>query len=195
MEKIRILCYGDSNTFGWDPRFFSGNHYDHPWPELLGEMTGFQVVNCGEPGRMVPRLESELNWFRRDVMTKGLGVSGAPDLLVIMLGTNDLFYTMDPTAGAVAERMEAMVRYAIRNALAKNILLLSCPHVTIPEEGYMEALEGISDLYRRIAEAEHVFFADPFRWDIPMAYDGVHFTEEGHRVFAEKIREEINRLI
>ena len=50
-NMTRIVCYGDSNTYGWDPRFFSGDRYDHPWPEQLADMTGYSVANCGEPGR------------------------------------------------------------------------------------------------------------------------------------------------
>ena len=31
---MNILCYGDSNTFGWDPRSFFGGRYNEPWPEF-----------------------------------------------------------------------------------------------------------------------------------------------------------------
>ena len=34
-------------------------------------------------------------------------------------------------------------------------------------------------------------FADAGKWDIPLAYDGVHFTEKGHRAFAAGLLEEI----
>ena len=45
--------------------------------------------------------------------------------------------------------------------------------------------------YQRIARRVGVAFTDASGWEIPTIYDGVHFTEEGHRMFAEKIREEI----
>ena len=178
---MKIVCYGDSNTYGWDPRFFSENRYKNPWPELLADATGWIVKNCGEPGRVVPFREEQLEWFYNAVKKND------PELLVIMLGTNDLFYSLDPTAEAIAGRMRTMVQYALRNKLSRKILLLSCPKVAAPEESYLSVLEDLSLRYREIAETEQIDFADPFRWDIPMAYDGVHFTEEGHRIFAENI--------
>ena len=182
---MKIVCYGDSNTYGWDPRSFSGNRYPHPWPELTAQMTGHNVINCGEPGRVIPCMEAQLHWFAEDVR------ANAPDLLMIMLGTNDLFYSAEATAERIAARMESMIRYAFRERLAGRILLLSCPHVTLDEAPLMPVLEQMSAEYRDIADRLQIGFADPFRWDIPMAYDGVHFTEEGHRVFAEKISKEL----
>ena len=51
-------------------------------------------------------------------------------------------------------------------------------------QGYRQIM---SERYRKIARQQEISFADPFRWDIPMAFDGVHFTQEGHRIFADKI--------
>ena len=180
-SRMRIVCYGDSNTYGWDPRFFSGNRYERPWPEIMAEMTGHAVMNCGEPGRMVPYREEQFDLFRLHA------VRFEPELLVIMLGTNDLFYSIETTAGAIAGRMRNMIQYAVREQLAQKILILSCPETTAPEESYLPVLEELSERYQKIAEEERIHFADPFHWDIPMAYDGVHFAEEGHRAFAENI--------
>ena len=182
-EYMKIVCYGDSNTYGWDPRFFSSNRYEHPWPELLAESTGYEVINCGEPGREVPYREEQLQWFGRDVKKH------EPDLLLIMLGTNDLFYSLKATAEAVSERMDSMIQYAVREKLSGEILLLSCPAVRIPNEPYMDVLEEMAERYRKIAEQRGIGFADPFRWDIPLAYDGVHFTEDGHQVLEKKLFE------
>ena len=186
---MKIVCYGDSNTYGWDPRCFSGNRYPDPWPELAGRITGHEFINCGEPGRIVPCRKEQLEWFRRDVKAND------PEILMIMLGTNDLFYTTEHTAGDVAQRMGKMISFAIDNNLAEKILLLSCPHVTLQDEPYMTVLEGISEEYRMLAQKEKIWFADPLHWDIPLAYDGVHFTQEGHRIFAEKINREIEGFL
>ena len=60
-----IWCFGDSNTYGYDPRGFFGGRYDAPWPELLEEKTGFEVINDGRNGRMMPVREYELRQFRK----------------------------------------------------------------------------------------------------------------------------------
>ena len=43
----------------------------------------------------------------------------------------------------------------------------------------------------RLAERLGIRFADAGKWDISLAYDGVHFTEQGHRAFAVGLLEEL----
>ena len=44
---------------------------------------------------------------------------------------------------------------------------------------------------RPLAEQLGIHFADAGKRDIPLAYDGVHFTEQGHRAFAARLLEEL----
>ena len=178
---MKILCYGDSNTYGWDPRFFSGNLYDHPWPELLAEMTGFEVINCGEPGRIIPRRAEQMSWFIRDMEVY------KPDLLIIMLGTNDILDMSEPCADEPAQYMESMVRFILDNKMAEKMILLSAPDTDLNDRPYHPALEDLAKKYKKIAADAGIGFADPFSWSIPMAFDRTHFSEEGHRVFAKKL--------
>lgn len=54
---MRIVCLGDSNTWGFDPGSYFGGRYDVPWPEKLAQMTGWEVINAGENGCEIPRRE------------------------------------------------------------------------------------------------------------------------------------------
>ena len=175
---MAILCYGDSNTFGYDPRGFFGDRYDHPWPELLEEMTGFSVRNCGFCGRVIPRCE--------------VVFPGDADLLIFMLGTNDLL--QGATAALAGERMGAFLC-----ALDKEkILLLAPPPMTLGEwvtgEALLRESRNLSRVYRQLAGERGIHFLDAADWEIPMAYDGVHFTEEGHRRFAQRLKEALVEL-
>ena len=61
------------------------------------------------------------------------------------------------------------------------------PDEAAAEEGYRpyaSELEKLSPAYHRLAVKYDVLFADAGTWQIPMAYDHVHLSEEGHRVFA-----------
>lgn len=42
-------------------------------------------------------------------------------------------------------------------------------------------------LYRDLAALCGVSFCDASGWDIPVVFDGVHFSEQGHRRFAEQL--------
>ena len=89
-----VVCVGDSITFGAGVTG-KENTYPYKLQALLGE--GFTVKNCGESGRTLQR-EGMLNppdasfncsmtyWDSR-VMNNAL--KAEPDIVIIMLGTND----------------------------------------------------------------------------------------------------------
>ena len=54
---MRVLCFGDSNTYGYDPRSYFGGRYPaiSRWVDLLAAKTGWDVINAGENGREIPR--------------------------------------------------------------------------------------------------------------------------------------------
>ncbi len=166
---MKLWCFGDSNTYGYDPCGFFGGRYAAPWPELLAEKTGFQVINDGKNGRMIPEREYEILQFRRDAerySADALIVEGA-------------------TAGTAAARMEAF----LSRCSMPLVLLISTPPMVcgawVPDDGLVEESKALSRQYEALAERLGIQFADAGEWDISLAYDGVHFTEEGHVRFAD----------
>ena len=95
---MKIICYGDSNTYGYDGDSVFGGRFPETerWPELLGTMLGCEVYNCGLNGRRVPRfqrsLEADLALLKRQ---------GDRALVIVMLGTNDILAEAE-TAGTAA---------------------------------------------------------------------------------------------
>ena len=78
---MKILCYGDSNTYGYDPRSFLSDRYpdEDCWTTHL-EKAGHHVLNYGMNGREIPyrpmAIESAITAFSAE----------QADLLLIMLG-------------------------------------------------------------------------------------------------------------
>ena len=173
---MKLWCFGDSNTYGYDPCGFFGGRYAAPWPELLAEKTGFQVINDGKNGRMIPEREHEILRFRRDAERY------SADALIAMLGTNDLLE--GATAREVAARTEAFLNRCNLPAT----LLISPPPMKrgawVPDNGLGEESKELSRQYETMAKRRGMLYADAGEWDIELAYDGVHFTEEGHVRFA-----------
>ena len=174
---MKLWCFGDSNTYGYDPCGFFGGRYAAPWPALLAEKTGFQVINDGKNGRMIPEREREFLQFRRDTERYNA------DALIVMLGTNDLLE--GATAGAAAARMEAF----LNQCKLPLTLLVSPPPMKrgawVPDDGLVEESKNLARQYEALAKRRGIWFADAGEWDIALAYDGVHFSEEGHARFAE----------
>ena len=50
---MNVICFGDSNTYGYDPRSYLGGRYDTDsrWVDILAAKTGWTVCNMGENGR------------------------------------------------------------------------------------------------------------------------------------------------
>lgn len=178
---MRIVCYGDSNTFGYDPQSFFGGRYPHRWPELLAEKTGHEILNFGQNGRAIPCRE-------RDIASAAemLGEQKA-DILIIMLGSNDLLLGAD--AAETAQRMERFIGAV--DMKKKDILLIAPPPMQYgewaSEENILAESRRLAREYHALAEKLGTGFADAGEWKLPIAYDGVHLSEEAHRIFADQI--------
>lgn len=168
---MTILCYGDSNTFGYDPRSFLGDRYELPWPEALAELTGWQVRNNGSCGRRVPAGET--------VFPKNA------ELILVMLGTNDLLNGEEPRC--IAEKMGCFLTGLDHS---RTVLIAPpplCQGEWVPNDDLIRRSVRLSAEYRSVAERLSIRFLDTLEWHIPLCYDGVHFTAEGHRIFAEHV--------
>ena len=169
---MTVICFGDSNTFGYDPRSYLGGRYDADsrWVDILAAKTGWEVRNNGMNGREIPC---------REVV-----FSRSADLVIVMLGTNDLLHGR--SCDEIDERMERFLR-ALRIDRNK-ILLIAPPPLRygewVGEQTLIEASFELSARYSALAERLGVRFADAGKWEISIAFDGVHFTEEGNRQFA-----------
>lgn len=185
---MKILCFGDSNTYGYDPRSCLGDRYPASWADLLGEKNGFETVNAGENGREIPRSAWQLKDFHR-LLTR----ESPLDLLIILLGSNDLLQGNSPET--VAKRMEAFLKQI---PLEKSRILLMAPPpmkrgAWVPAQDLIDASVALGYEYKTLAEGLGIPFADAKHWNISLAYDGVHFTQEGHRAFAEGIANYLNK--
>jgi lysophospholipase L1-like esterase len=145
--------------------------------DILAAKTGWTISNMGQNGRAIP---SAAPAFPAD--TK---------LLIVMLGTNDLLQGCSPTQAA-----ERLARFLSGVSLDRSkVLLIAPPPMVLGEWVASQQLIDDSRTFARLcqdlAEQLGIRFADAGRWDIPLAYDGVHFTELGHRTFAIKLLEEL----
>lgn len=176
---MTVLCFGDSNTYGYDPRAFLSGRYpaDSRWVDLLAGKTGWEVVNLGENGRCIPLWPVTL--------------PADADLIIVMLGTNDLLQGCTPEKAA--DRMKHFLQGL---PVAPEHILLIAPPPMVPGEwvtdpSLIQSSRLLAGYYRELAGQLGIRFADAGNWKVSLAYDGVHFTGQGHRVFAEKLAQEV----
>ena len=177
---MKIICFGDSNTYGYDPRGYFGGRYDHPWPELLAKETGWDVKNDGLNGREIP-----------------IGKYPFPvdcDLLIIMLGTNDLLQLRSPEE--TTDRMERFITRFSEEEWRK-LLLIAPPPVKygewVQDGSLIEDVEALAVALEVLAQRLGIRFLNPAGWKLSLTDDGVHLTEEGHRTFAANLIHYLNK--
>ena len=166
---MHVICFGDSNAYGYDPRSYLGGRYDADsrWVDILAAETGWTVCNMGQNGREIP---STAPAFPADT-----------DLLIVMLGTNDLLQGRSPERAV--ERLE---RFLSDISLGRGKILLVAPPPMaqgewVPSQQLIDASKTYARCCRELAE----------RMGIRFAFDGVHFTGQGHRAFATGLLEEL----
>lgn len=203
----KVFFYGDSNTYGYDPAFYTGGRYPRRsrWTTLLAErLEGtWEVAADGMPGRMIPRAGRGT-----DMVLDSWRAEMPVDLIAVMLGTNDLLSMKTPDASATAAKMENLIRGA-QESLAAKILLIAPPQIRFTDPSCtqpfvqgtqtyarqcLEQSTVLAQYYKDIAARCGIFYADASSWDLALAFDGVHLSLEANAVFARELEKVIRRL-
>lgn len=192
--RQKILCYGDSNTYGCDPRSYLGGRYPKAvrWTGEL-EAAGWEAVNQSENGRSIPRLDWEIEAVIRAVQ------AAEPGVLTVMLGSNDLLQRPGLTAEVCGQRMERFLSALLAEAPAGlEVLLIAPPPMElgawVPDPALIQESRRLADCYEELAKRLGVSFADAGKWGVELAFDGVHLSEAGHRAFAARLSEVLRAL-
>lgn len=179
---LRIVCFGDSNTYGYDPRGYFGDRYgaEDRWTDLLAKQTGYEVINGGANGREIPHSPYTLRLHTEHTPV---------DIFLVMLGTNDLL--QGASAKVTANRMENFLKLLLPHH--KNILLVAPPPMKrgtwVPSDELIVESSYLAAEYKALAEELNISFVDTRHWNIELTFDGVHFTEAGHHSFATRLIE------
>ena len=178
---MRMLCYGESNTYGYDPRGLLGDRYpaECRWVDILAHKTGWTTQNEGQNGREIP--SRPLQYQRAGELL----IQNPPDAFAIMLGTNDLLRGY--SAAEACSRMEAFLRYI--QPKCREILLIAPPPMKrgawVTEENLIAESVKLAEAYQVLSQKLDIAFVNAGQWNVELTFDGVHFTEAGHRAFAE----------
>lgn len=181
---MKIVCLGDSNTWGYDSRSIFGEQYplDVRWTGIL-KNNGYDIVNLGANGMCIPT-NAQLDWVK-ETIEKELPF----DFLTVMLGSNDLL--RNDKAVKISLHLRSLVDELKQIVSEKQILIIAPPVLQkgtwVESEAQIEESKALAELYYLTAKQTKTAFADASTWNIPVLYDGVHFTEEGHAIFADQL--------
>lgn len=182
---MTILCFGDSNTFGYDSRSHLGDRYPKEvrWTGLLAACTGWAILEAGQNGREIPCRPWEL-----DDLTHR---ARQADITVIMLGSNDLLQSPDFQAEDVSLRMEVCLSHLLQTRAPASLLLIAPPPMVpgswVAGDRLPRESARLARCYQALAQRLGTSFADAGTWQVELLSDGVHFSPAGHRAFADGV--------
>ena len=180
---MRMLCFGDSNTYGYDPHAQSGDRYpaEARWVDILAGRTSLKIWNAGQNGREIPHLPPDLTQLDQ------LLADSTPEITVVMLGTNDLL--RGASVSKVCTRMELLLRSIL--PICSSVLLVAPPPMQrsswVPHSKPIAASAKLAAGYQALSQTLHIAFANAADWGVTLTGDGIHFSEAGHRAFAQGI--------
>jgi lysophospholipase L1-like esterase len=214
-----ILCYGDSNTWGFDPDTYNfetgeaGRYpYDVRWTGRLAGLlgSGCRVIEEAYNGRTTV-FEDPIRPGRCALWHFPVSFySHEPlDLITLMLGSNDLKDLFAAQASVVGMGLERLVRelhYLIPGSLSRDVkLLIISPPEVLPRDGGDEYFNGfsaasreksrrLSAIYEKIAARYRCGFLNAAALVSPSPRDGLHLNAASHAKLAEAVAEKIKEM-
>lgn len=206
MDKLQILCYGDSNTWGYIP--LSASRYPSAvrWTGVLAKRLGshFSVIEEGQSGRTTvwdDPIEGDKNGIR--YLPPCLESHAPLDLVILMLGTNDLKARFSLTALDIALGVERLVQVIRRSGSgvegnSPEILLAAPPPINPLDEigaemflGGREKSISLARHYKAIADRCGCTFFDVSACIEVDETDGIHYSSKSHNILGNAIADKV----
>jgi lysophospholipase L1-like esterase len=203
-----ILCYGDSNTWGYNPSTKERYGRDERWAGVLRNELGaeYLVIEEGLNGRTTV-WDDPIEGYKngKEYLIPCLETHKPIDLVIIMLGTNDLKKRFSLTAYDIANGAGVLIEIVQKSAAgpgdkAPEVLLLAPPPVAeLTEfadmfEDSEEKSKKFSQQYRRVAQELGCELLDTAEVIVSSPVDGIHFEVEEHRKLGKAVAARVREI-
>lgn len=205
----RILCYGDSNTFGAPPleRLGEDRRFDANtrWPGVmrneLGE--GFEIIEEGLPGRTTCYPDPVDGAFMDGLaVLPAILKSHKPlDLVIIMLGTNDQKERFRLTGFDIGAGMRNLIA-CVPTYIPDVPILSVCPPPAYESGCLAEMFKGSAERgktmphwYAHFATETGASFFDAGTVIACDPLDGVHFGADAHGTLGKAMAEQVRKVL
>ena len=232
-EPYTILCFGDSNTFGYNPMTQLRYPESIRWPKLLQAKldaasctvrndnepdsnmkvpTGrsFRVIEEGCNGRTAAYIKEDEPWkYGLPYLKPCLNTHKPVDLMILMLGSNDLKKMFPADPEEIASRVKELIDTAQeftkeKQGFAPQILLISPPEIgpaiaASPfaesfDEAAIDRSKAFARLYKRIAEKTGCSFLDAASVTGVLPADSLHLMPDDHARLADAVYSMVCRI-
>lgn len=215
-----ILCYGDSNTWGFmptpgGPKITANNRFPWGvrWTSRLQIALGHdvRVAECGVNGRTT-MFDCPMAEYRNGLKDIDVCIQSQfpVDLVTIMLGTNDTKFFFGVNAHLIAKGARRIIERIRQGGYGPNgtcpEILLIAPiriHPNMMNEWLreefgarsMETDAALAGKLEGIAREMGVHFMDAGAFITADPGDGIHMSAESHALLAEKITDKVKEIL
>ncbi len=193
-----ILCFGDSNTWGYNP--VTGERFGRNirWPGVLKNELGdnYIVIEEGLNGRTTVWDDPLHGGFKngKEYLIPCLATHKPLDIVILFLGTNDLKSRFSLTASEIASGIRVLLDLIVKSGSGidenpPKILLVAPPLIgelssysrfSEEFEGSIEKAEKLGPYFEQAAEEYNCEFLDASKIVQASDVDGIHLEAEEH---------------
>ena len=207
-EVVEVLCFGDSLTWGWNPVDRGRYPFEKRWTGILQKELGinFHIIEEGLNGRTTiwdDPIEGEKNG--KKYLIPCLESHQPLDLVIIMLGTNDLKLRFNKSAFEIAAAADSLAQIVQKSRTGRNyqspeVLLISPPPLgkltnweEMMEGGY-EKSKKLAQYYEMFAKDNQYHFLNAGEFVKTSDLDGLHWEEGENLKFGKAIADKVKQL-
>lgn len=204
----KVLCFGDSNTYGFIPQ--SGLRYDKNtrWTGILQSLCGsdFSIIEGGCNNRTAfvdnPAGAEQTGYkILPEYFTKDYF-----DIVVLAIGINDLQLFFRPTLEKFEQGIEKLIKIT-KDLSPKSKIILTCPaKLNLDginngifnyqfDEISVEKSYHLPQIYKKLAEKHACKLVDLNEIAKVSPLDGLHFSAESHKTIAENLYKNLKQTI
>lgn len=204
----KVLCFGDSNTYGFVPGKCTRYDKNTRWTGVLQALCGsdFSIIEGGCNNRTAfvdnpAGVEQTGYKILPEYFTKDYF-----DIVVLAIGINDLQLFFRPTLEEFEQGIEKLIQ--ITKDLSPNAkIILVCPSKLDLagiksgvfsfqfDEISVEKSGKLSPIYKSLAEKYKCHFIDLNNIVDVSPLDGLHFSAESHKTIAENLYKNLKQTI
>lgn len=203
----KILCFGDSNTYGYTPA--TGVRFDEctRWTGRLSALLEKEYLILEEG------MNNRNGFFKNPQSIKLCGVDYLPiylqnhkdiDICILALGTNDaqFFYNLDKQT--VQNGLQSLTNSLLDANSETKIIII--PPVKIQPNilngifsmqfdlSSVKRIEDTFEEYKNFALKKGFYYLDLNEFVKPSEADGLHYSVESHKIIAEKVAEFVRSM-
>ena len=196
-----ILCYGDSNTWGCNPAGHDRFPRDVRWTGVLQKLLGdeYYVIEEGLNGRTTVWDDPvEVDKNGKTYLNPCLNSHKPVDLVVLMLGTNDLKMRYSVPPSDIARSIGVLCKIVLHsetgpNGTAPRLLVVAPPRLAKLDEyaemfaGGAEKSQNLAAYYKKITDELHIPLFDANQAVVTSDVDGLHWEAGEHTKFAKAL--------